>query len=121
MTKKGELLLNGTEACQPESNAGSGNNAFQNETTLFQNETTLPYINTKHFFQAVNIRRDIVPLLETIKLVWFTARAAFIPVAFIFHVRLKKYEEIFKRAKIDGTAVLTDELKEIIENPSSED
>ena len=36
-------------------------------------------------------------------------------------VRLKKYEEIFKRAKIDGTAVLTDELKEIIENPSSED
>ena len=45
-TKKGELLLNGTEACQPESNAGSGNNAFQNETTLFQNETTLPYINT---------------------------------------------------------------------------
>ena len=32
-------------------------------------------------------------------------------------VRLKKYEEIFKRAKIDGTAVLTDELKEIIENP----
>ncbi len=46
LTKKGELLLNGTEACQPESNAGSGNNAFQNETTLFQNETTLPYINT---------------------------------------------------------------------------
>ncbi len=45
LTKKGELLLNGTEACQPESNAGSGNNAFQNETTLFQNETTLPYIN----------------------------------------------------------------------------
>ncbi len=39
LTKKGELLLNGTEACQPESNAGSGNNAFQNETTL-------PYINT---------------------------------------------------------------------------
>ena len=36
-------------------------------------------------------------------------------------VRLKKYEEIFKRAKIDGTAVLTDELKEIIETPSSED
>ncbi len=36
-------------------------------------------------------------------------------------VWLKKYEEIFKRAKIDGTAVLTDELKEIIENPSSED
>ena len=36
-------------------------------------------------------------------------------------VRLKKYEEIFKRAKIDGTTVLTDELKEIIENPSSED
>ncbi|MCI8752488.1 MAG: hypothetical protein HFH66_14260 [Lachnospiraceae bacterium] len=47
LTKKGELLLNGTEACQPESNAGSGNNAFQNETTLFQNETTLPYINTE--------------------------------------------------------------------------
>ena len=46
LKKKGELLLNGTEACQPESNAGSGNNAFQNETTLFQNETTLPYINT---------------------------------------------------------------------------
>ena len=46
LTKKGELLLNGTETCQPESNAGSGNNAFQNETTLFQNETTLPYINT---------------------------------------------------------------------------
>ena len=46
LTKKGELLLNGTEPCQPESNAGSGNNAFQNETTLFQNETTLPYINT---------------------------------------------------------------------------
>ena len=36
-------------------------------------------------------------------------------------VRLKKYEEIFKRAKIDGTTVLTDELKEIIENGSSED
>lgn len=36
-------------------------------------------------------------------------------------VRLKKYEEIFKRAKIDGTAVLTDELKETIESSSSED
>ncbi len=36
-------------------------------------------------------------------------------------VRLKKYEEIFKRAKIDGTAVLTDELKEAIESSSSED
>ena len=36
-------------------------------------------------------------------------------------VRLKKYEEIFKRAQIDCTAVLTDELKETIENPSSED
>ena len=60
LTKKGELLLNGTETCQPESNAGSGNNVFhsettpfqnettpfQNETTPFQNETTLPYINT---------------------------------------------------------------------------
>ena len=67
LTKKGELLLNGTESCQTESNAGSGNNAFQNEiipfqnettsfqnettqfqneTTLFQNETTLPDINT---------------------------------------------------------------------------
>ncbi len=36
-------------------------------------------------------------------------------------VRLKKYEEIFKRAKTDGTAVLTDELKETIESSSSED
>ena len=46
LTKKGELLLNGTETCQPESNAGSGNNVFHSETTPFQNETTLPYINT---------------------------------------------------------------------------
>lgn len=36
-------------------------------------------------------------------------------------VRLKKYEEIFKRAKVNGTAVLTDELKEAIENSSSEE